>query len=157
MQLRRTLSSIFVKGILTLLPIYLTFYFTLWLLQSIEASSSNLKPLFGRYYFPGMGIICAALLIMVVGWSMRSYITRYFTNKINQYLNQIPIIGEIYGSIQIMTKYFTTPVKTNAQNVVMVHLKESGFSVLGIVTRTDFAHAPAGSLTTKTSSQSISR
>ncbi|KTC66556.1 hypothetical protein Lade_1214 [Legionella adelaidensis] len=144
MKFKRKISSIFIKGVLTLLPIYLTLYFIFWLIKSIEASFLNLKPLMDPYYFPGMGILLAIILILLVGWSTRSYLARYFTKRINTYLTSIPIVGEIYGSIQIMTKYFTTPVKAGDNSVVMVHFKESNFKILGITTRTDFDKAPDG-------------
>lgn len=144
MKLKRKISSIFLKGLLTLLPIYLTLYFVFWLIKSIESSFLNLRPLFGAYYFPGLGILITLLLVFIVGWSTRSYITRYFTRRVNLWLNSVPIVGEIYGSIQIMTKYFTTPVKSGEDSVVMVHFKESNYTILGIITRADFETAPEG-------------
>ncbi|WP_133128922.1 DUF502 domain-containing protein [Legionella nagasakiensis] len=145
MHLNGKISSIFWKGLFTLLPLYLTFYFLWWLLGSIEATFSQfLKAILGSYYFPGMGLLTALIIVFVMGLLLQVYITQHLNHVLNKFIGKLPILGELYESLQSIIKYLTSPTKPENEEVVMVHLEHLNLKMLGIVTRTDFDKSPAG-------------
>ena len=73
-MIKKKVSAIFWKGIFTILPIYLTFYFIYWLLSSIEKNAGELlKKIIGDWYYPGLGLLTAVVLIFIVGILMQVY------------------------------------------------------------------------------------
>lgn len=145
MTFKGKLSSIFWKGLLTLLPLYLTGYFLWWLLQSIESTFSQfLKPLIGSAYIPGMGLLSALIVVLMIGLLLQIYITQYLNSILNRFIIKLPVLGEIYESLQSIINYLTTPAKPGGEEVVMVHFEDLNMKILGIVTRTDFSHSPKG-------------
>jgi len=139
------LSSILWKGLFTLLPLYLTFYFLLWLISSIESTFSvALKTLFPSFYFPGMGLLSAIVIIFFIGLLMQNYIAQYLTELLEKKLNKLPVIGELYSSIESITKYLSSGDDIKGKEVVMVHFKNADVQLIGIVTRKDFSEAPKG-------------
>ncbi|AHE67933.1 DUF502 domain-containing protein [Legionella oakridgensis] len=145
MRLNGKISSIFWKGLFTLLPLYLTLYFLWWLLESIEATFSQfLKAMLGSYYVPGMGLLTALLIVFAIGLLLQIYITQHLNHALNKFIGKLPILGELYISLQSIIKYLTTPTKPARQEVVMVHFENLNLNMLGIVTRTNFEASPAG-------------
>lgn len=145
MQFKGKISSVFWKGLFTLLPLYLTLYFIVWLLQSIEATLKDpLQLLLGTIYFPGLGLITAFVIIFVIGLLMQVYITQYLNHLLDRLISKLPVVGDIYNSLQTMIKYLTASAKPKGQDVVMVQLEAIDAKVLGIVTRTDFEGVPDG-------------
>ncbi|GGI90028.1 DUF502 domain-containing protein [Legionella impletisoli] len=145
MKIKGKMSSIFWKGLFTLLPLYLTLYFLFWLLKNIENTfGGTLKLILGNFYFPGMGLIAALILVFTFGILLQIYITRYINDLINRFISNLPVIGEIYDSLRSIIKYLTKPSTPGGEEVVMVEFKENNFKMLGIVTRKDFEHAPKG-------------
>ncbi|MCP0913215.1 DUF502 domain-containing protein [Legionella sp. 27cVA30] len=145
MYSKHKIISLFWRGLLTLLPFYLTLYFIFWLLQSIEAISSQvLQKILGTYYIPGMGLLTALLIVFLTGLLLQTYITRHMAFVVQRFMSRLPIIGDVYQAIQTFIKYLTSPTKPDGEDVVMVHFKALNIKVLGIVTRTSFDKAPAG-------------
>lgn len=139
---KETLTGIFWKGILTILPIYLTFYFIYWLISSIEKNLHQvLKPLFGAWYFTGLGFIAAIMLIFAVGLLMQTYITKFLVSSFDHIVNKTPLIGDLYSSFQSLAKYFSVE-KIQGKEAVMVDINDT--ELLGIITRSDFSTAPGG-------------
>ncbi|WP_133129370.1 DUF502 domain-containing protein [Legionella yabuuchiae] len=145
MKMQGKLSSIFWKGLFTLLPLYLTLYFFFWLLKNIEITFGEaLKLILGGFYFPGMGLIAALVLVFTFGLLLQIYITRYINDLLNRFISKLPVIGEIYDSLQSIVKYLTKPSTPGGEEVVMVEFEELNFRMLGIVTRKEFDNAPKG-------------
>ncbi|QBS08759.1 DUF502 domain-containing protein [Legionella israelensis] len=145
MSLNGKISSIFWRGFLTLLPLYLTLYFLIWLLSSIETTFSKPLILFiGEYYFPGLGLFTAFLFILFIGLIMKMYVAQAINKLVNSILNKLPLVGEIYNSIQNLTKYLSSSDKIEGKEAVMVHVESMDLKLIGIVTRKDFEDAPEG-------------
>lgn len=144
MQIKGKLSTIFFKGFLFLLPLYLTIYFLYWLITGIESNFSQwLKPILGAWYLPGFGIIGALLFIFLVGFLLQLYFLQHIREGVNQLLIRIPILGEIYEAISSLV-YYLTQAKPQGEKVVMVKFKQWDIELLGLVTRSDFEEAPKG-------------
>ena len=136
-------SVIFWKGILAILPVYITLYFIYWLITSIERNVSQLMTFWiGAWYFPGLGLLITILMIYAVGILMQLYIGSYIVNLFQRLVQKIPFIGDLYSSIHSLTKYLSKSDKIKGHKAVMVNVQ--GIEVLGVLTRTDFSNAPKG-------------
>ena len=78
MRAVRKLGAIFFTGLLTVLPIVVTIYFTVWVLKVLEQFFGKqvifLIP--DEWYRTGMGLLVAILVIFAVGLLMHGYLFR---------------------------------------------------------------------------------
>ena len=92
-HLLSSLRNNFIAGIVVLIPIGITLYLTVFLLNI----SSNLIPKeinpnhYLPYNIPGLEILIAVFLITIIGWISLSFIGKRLFNFLKVYLNKIPI------------------------------------------------------------------
>lgn len=134
---------IFLKGLLTLLPITLTLYLLVWIATRTEgALSEPLRNLFPTIFgIPGAGFLLAILLVFLVGLLVNSYVTRRFVEWLEHKLDRLPIVRAIYSPIRDVTQLFAHK-DGEAQRVVMVQLETGGIEFMGLVTRDQFNDLP---------------
>lgn len=142
-MIKNKFAGLFWKGFFTILPIYLTCYFIYWLVTNVENMVGQLlKTIIGAWYFPGLGLLIATAIIFVVGILMQVYIAQYIVKIVEKLVQKIPLIGDLYSSIQSLAKYFSSSDEIKGKEVVMVNI--NGVELLGITTRSDFSNAPKG-------------
>ncbi len=133
-------------GIITILPIVLTFYLFYWLVVSTEA-------LLGRQltqwmpwtlYVPGMGVAAGLALAFLVGVLMNAYAVRRIFARTERLLYRLPLVRLVYPALRDFVDYFSPMKKKEFQQVVAVTLGETGMEVIGLVTQPDPARLPAG-------------
>lgn len=135
---------IFLKGLLTLLPISITVALLTWIIAQVERLFADpLRERFPHLFsFPGAGIIFAFILVFIAGVLVNTYFTRRFVNWFEEKLETLPVIRAIYGPIRDVTRLFADQESRNAtQKVVMVRLADN-LEVLGLVTRDSFQDLP---------------
>jgi uncharacterized membrane protein len=137
------ISSIFLKGLITLLPISLTIFLIIWIASSLEnAFGFPLHSMLGELYIPGFGVLLALVLIFVVGLLVNNYLTQKFVAWFGAKLAKAPIIGSIYSPLKDMTQLFARKSEGGHQRVVMIPYQ--GVEALGLVTRDHFTDLPNG-------------
>jgi len=141
----RHLGRIFVTGLLTVLPLVATLYFTFWLLAGAER-------FFGRqllwlvpdaWYRTGMGLAVAVAVVFGVGLMMHGLLFRRLFGWTERLLLEIPLVRSVYAALRDLLGLFQEH-KDPALQVVSVRLPGSGLRLLGFVTRHDFADLPPG-------------
>lgn len=142
------LSRIFIKGLLTLLPISLTIFLIVWIATTLEnAFGGALRQLLPEaLYFPGAGVVLAVALIFVVGVSVNNYLTKNFFAWLEDRLESAPIIRAIYSPLRDVTQLFVKKDAGQGQRVVMVRLSDEpdSLELMGLVTRDRFNDLPEG-------------
>lgn len=152
-----TIYRIFLKGLLTLLPITLTIYMLALIVSRVETTlreplQSSLPESFqGIVSVPGFGIFVALLLVFVVGLLVNSYLTNWFFGWLETQLGNLPIVRSIYGPLRDVTKLFSRQTERGEQRVVMVQLDADSsasppIEAVGLVMRDSFGDLPAGSI-----------
>ncbi len=141
--LRRT-GRIFVTGLLTVLPLVLTVYFTVWLLTVLEKFFGKQVKLLlpDDWYRPGMGLVVAVLLIFAVGTLMHAWVFRRIFRRLELLLLRVPVVRSVYSALRELLGLFGDQ-KGQALRVVMVTLTD-GTRLLGFVTRDDCSDALKG-------------
>jgi uncharacterized membrane protein len=109
----KTIGSILLKGLVTILPIGLTVYFVYWLGVTTEALLSRpIRVVVGEgYYFPGMGLITGFLLLFLVGLAVNAFLVRRLLGFGEELLLRVPVVKTVYSAIRDMTRLVNTDKK----------------------------------------------
>jgi uncharacterized membrane protein len=140
----RRIGRIFATGLLTLLPIIVTIYFTVWFLTVLERFFGKqvmfLIP--DEWYRTGMGLIVAIGVVFLVGLLMHAILFRRLFGWAERLLLEVPLVRSVYAAMRDLIGLFADS-KEPALQVVSLDLP-GNMRVLGFITRADFADAPPG-------------
>lgn len=142
----KSISRIFLTGVLTVLPVLATFYFVLWMLSVVEwFFGMQLKWLMpDEYYRAGMGLLLAIIMIFIVGMLMHALVFRRVFLWAEHLLLEVPLLRSVYGAVRDLFGIFTEYRRSEALQVVSVTLPGTQMRLLGFVTRRDFEGLPQG-------------
>ena len=145
------IRNYFITGIVVLIPIGITVYFTLFLITiSSKILPNEINPNhYLPYNIPGLEILISLFLITFIGWLSLSFLGKKFLNIFNHLLKKIPILRTIYSAIGQMTETFT---KNDAKkkNVVLVEYPRKGSWAVGFATKEN-----SGQISVKTKKELI--
>jgi uncharacterized membrane protein len=132
----KTIGSILLKGLVTILPIGLTIYFVYWLGVTTESLLSKpIKLVMGEpLYFPGLGLITGFVLLFLVGLAVNAFLVRRLLGYGEELLLRVPVVKTVYSAIRDMTRLVNTEKKKgDLDRVVTI---EFGFGkLIGFVTQ----------------------
>lgn len=126
----------FFTGVVVLIPIGITLYFTLFLINiSSKFLPKEINPNhYLPYDIPGVEILISIVLITFIGWLSLSFIGRKLLEVINKILKRIPILRTIYSALSQMTETFTKD-ESGKKNVVLIEYPRKGLWALGFATK----------------------
>ena len=129
------LATLVLQGLLTLLPLGITVYAVFWLATTLEALCRKLLifllPNF--WYFPGLGLLTAVVILIAAGLLMNLYGIRYLVGVGNRIVQQIPLVKSIYAAISDIITVFNIGKNSDLSAVVSVDMG-NGFRQIGFVT-----------------------
>jgi uncharacterized membrane protein len=137
--------SLFVTGLLAILPLALTIYVLIWLITTFESLFRGLFDVLlpAGWYIPGMGVVVGVFSIFLVGLVLQLWIFQQLQNWIDRFFEKFPLVGDIYESLNGLMKYLAGNNKQNAAEQVVAVVID-GMNLLGIVTASDLNDAPHG-------------
>ncbi|HLQ39052.1 MAG TPA: DUF502 domain-containing protein [Planctomycetota bacterium] len=97
----RHITRCTVAGIVALLPLGGVALTIVWLENAISGSWKASLP----YYFPGLGILLALLLIYLVGLFVTTFAGRWLWRRTDQLLERLPLLGSLYQSLKEVLGY----------------------------------------------------
>ncbi len=119
----------FVAGIVALLPIggmvLGVVYVEVQIADSWLAKQS--------YYFPGMGLLGAVVLIYLIGLIVSTFVGRWAWNFIDGLLNKLPALGKLYQTLKQILGYGQGE-EAMFQRVVLVPSRHPDAVEMGLVT-----------------------
>ena len=126
----------FFTGVVVLIPIGITLYFTLFLIGiSSKFLPKEINPNhYLPYDIPGAEIIISIFLITLIGWLSLSFIGRKLLEILNNILKRIPILRTIYSALSQMTETFTKGER-GKKNVVLIEYPRKGMWAVGFATK----------------------
>ncbi len=131
----KIIINIFLKGLLVVLPLVITFGLLYWMFSGAEEilriPLKMILPV--GWYVPGMGVISACGLIFVCGLLVQSYLVKPFFSLLEFLLNRIPIVKTLYGGARDLMKFAIGDKEEGMQKVVSVEIEEGVF-LIGFVT-----------------------
>ena len=120
----------FIAGMIAMLPIVSTLIAVAFLEHSL--SLSGIAKL--EFYFPGLGIIIAVVMLYLVGLVATSFVGKYIWHKIDLIFERIPAIGQIYKAIKEILGYDTGD-EAVFKAVVLYKDTATDSEEIGLVTR----------------------
>jgi uncharacterized membrane protein len=140
----RMIGRIFLTGLLTVLPIVVTIYVTVWMLTVLERFFGKQIMLLvpDEWYRTGMGLLVAIAVVFAVGVLMHGYVFRRLFALLEWLMLEIPLVRSVYTAMRDLLGMFAEH-KDEALQVVAITLPGE-MRVLGFITRADFSDAPPG-------------
>ena len=132
----KSIGSILLKGLVTILPIGLTLYFVYWLGITTESVlSTPIKWAVGNeVYWPGMGLVTGFVLLFVVGLAVNAFLVRRVLGVGEELLLRVPVVKTVYSAIRDMTRLVNTEKKKGDLDRVVT--LDTGFGkLIGFVTQ----------------------
>jgi uncharacterized membrane protein len=134
----KRITDIFFRGLLTLLPIVITFYLIYAGILILENLLGQfLHNLMGNAYIPGLGLLSTIIFIFVFGLLLTHFISKSIWEQIEKRLTQVPLIKALYLPLKDLMGLFGGDGQKELKSVVMVELA-NGVHVVGLVTRDHF-------------------
>ncbi|MBU2984770.1 DUF502 domain-containing protein [Saccharophagus degradans] len=129
------LANIFLKGLLVVLPLVITFGLLFWLFngaeQMLRIPLQAVLP--SGWYVPGMGVVSAFGLIFVCGVLVQNYFTKHLFALLEWVLGNIPVVKTLYGSARDLMHFAIGNKEKDMQKVVCVTF-QPGVRLIGFVT-----------------------
>ena len=141
-MLKKNFYRFFTQGLWTIAPLTLTFVVILWVFYFLENVFK--VPLIycvgENYYFPGLGIITALIIITFIGMIINNWLIRQLYCLGDSLIRKIPLIKTVYNAVSTAISFFDSDSQQNLNHVVLVDV--NGFRIFGFVTRETFDDLP---------------
>ena len=136
----KKIGGIIVKGLAAILPLALSIYLVYWLFVGTEEllRSAYLGVFPQSFYFPGLGIILAVLLLFAAGLLVQTFLVHWLLKLGERIINKIPLIKSIYTSINDFMQFVSSSAASDADKVVAISM-ENGSKLIGLVTSESLA------------------
>jgi len=148
MNLHRTLSKLFIKGLSIVLPIAVALYAMVWMIRSSEGAVKGILTtiLPPGAYIPGMGLLTIIALVFVAGLLMYPWLTRKLFRTADKTLRKIPLFGNVYAPVKDLMGLVGGDMEKKLGRPVMLTVPNTNMETLGFVTREGTDGLPEGFL-----------
>jgi uncharacterized membrane protein len=122
------------KGLFALTPLVITIALIRWIYETLEhLFGSFFEMIVGKnWYFPGLGVLLALSLLIVVGYLLDLLIIQKVYHLGEKLLVKIPFVKTLYGSIRQFMSFFKSDERKMGQ---AVRVNISGVHMIGIMTQ----------------------
>ncbi len=146
--MNHVITRIFVRGLVTLLPLLVTVLLVIWITVQVEQMLATLLAWTG-VYFPGMGLLLLTVLVFIVGLFIDSFLIRHLYSELERLLDRVPLVKSVYGAMKDLQSFMVQSGKKKTGGVVVVRFPAQGpegheTRFLGFLTRTSFDDVPPG-------------
>lgn len=123
-----------VAGFFVTVPLAVSLAALVWTFRLIDGVTSGMyERMLGRRV-PGLGILTAIVLLLVIGTLARNVLGRRLLARGEQLLLQIPVFRTVYGPVKQLLAAFSPDNEYGFKQVVLVQDSARG-SVLGFLTK----------------------
>ncbi|PIQ87467.1 MAG: hypothetical protein COV73_03380 [Candidatus Omnitrophica bacterium CG11_big_fil_rev_8_21_14_0_20_43_6] len=139
------LKRYFITGLLTILPIFITFYLFFIVFRWIDniigvIIQRYLESTFG-FSIPGIGFILAVLIILVVGFMVSHLLSKKMLPLIEGWFLRLPGIRQVYPPIKQIVSFIFSKDTSVFKKVVLVEYPSKGIWSVGFMTNDGFREA----------------
>lgn len=139
------ITTTFLRGLFTLLPLLLSVYVLFWFLRGVEnlsrATIITFVPEF--IYIPGMGVAVTFVIIYLFGAVTDRPLTKWTFDIIESLLKEMPIVKTVYLAIKDFTNFLQPKTEKRSNQVVLIRVPGSEVEVMGLLTRESLNDLPA--------------
>jgi len=133
----KILLNYFFQGLVSFVPIFLTFYIGYFLFIKIDTFTRNLLSNIFNVQLVGTGILILFLLISFLGFLTNTFIFNPIGSLFERMLNKAPLIKLIYTSFKDLTKVFVGEEKKFNKPVLVKINPVSNIEKIGFLTQED--------------------
>lgn len=121
----KKLQRAFITGVLVLVPLFITINIFRWFIEAVDDVAKVYLPSFIlKLDFPGLGLLIAIVLIMLIGSLAQNFAGEWLLNVFDTTLRRIKFVGGIYGAIRKFLETIFTPGSDRFSAAVMVEFPE---------------------------------
>jgi len=136
------MKNIFVRGLLTIAPLAITIALLVWIFSALESIFKvPIQAVLGQYYFPGLGVLVALVLIFFIGIIINNFLIQKIYKFGEDILKHIPLVKTLYNSVSDLMRFFRNTKEEFGQVVL---LDFNGISILGFITRENLEEIDPG-------------
>lgn len=134
--MKHTFFGALKKGLFATAPLLLTIALLRWIYKTLESAfGSFLEMIVGnKWYFPGLGIIMAVVVVAIIGYLLDYLLIQKVYNWGEKVLTKIPLVKTFYGALRQFLTFFKKDEKKLGQ---AVRVKIGDQHLIGIMTRSD--------------------
>lgn len=138
------ISRNMLTGMITILPVVLTFYLLYWLAVSAESVLGGIirEALPQALYWPGMGVVAGLVILFLIGMLMHAYVVRSLFTKLEELFSYLPVVKPVYRAMKDFFEYFSPNKEQEFDQVVAVTLGE--MKLIGFITQNQTEKLPSG-------------
>ena len=131
------ITTLFLRGLMVLIPILLTAWFLFWLFGTAErlfrVPLVYLLP--DGWYVRGLGVLSALAFTVLVGFLVKLYAFNLLFTAFEKLLNRLPLVKQVYSSIRDLIHFLGGSGREDLQKVVAIDF--NGVQLIGFVTAED--------------------
>lgn len=132
------LRNYFLTGLLVIVPLGITFFvlkFIIGLADGlIHVVPKNVQEMYPIFKVPGLGMVIALTLIMMVGFLARNFVGRKLVNLGERIISRIPLVRSIYSASKQLLETIFAGTDDQFEHVVILEYPRKGVYSLGFVT-----------------------
>lgn len=138
------ITSTFLKGLFTLLPLLLSIYVLLWFLAKVEGLARSALLLFWPefLYIHGLGVVIVCLMIYAFGLAIDRPLAKWVFNFVDGLFTRMPVVKTVYMAIKDFTEYLAPDKDKKTNQVVLVKFPDSQVEMIGLMTRESLRDLP---------------
>lgn len=131
-----TLKSLFVSGLLTLLPLALTLVLFRFLFHTLKSWLSPIYRLLpdGLRAIPLSEFFVVLIAILIVGAVLRGFFLKKFVDLVEQLFRRVPLVRQVYFGLKQLMNAFGPKDKQHFQQVVLIEFPQPGTYSLAFLT-----------------------
>lgn len=135
-RLMEQLWRTFVTGLVTIIPVAVTFYLVIWIGRTAEhffgAAARAVLP--ESWYVPGLGIVMAIAFVLLVGAFLKAWLVEKLIGLGERLLERIPLVQTIYTSVRDLMQFVSgSRDESRLRQVALVEI-QSGVHAIGFIT-----------------------
>ena len=128
-RLSRHITSNLLTGLVAILPIGGLVISVAYIESSLSSAGLTHLP----FYFPGLGILLALLIIYFIGLVLTTFIGRWLWTRLDKLLDRLPALGKLYASLKQILGYGEGE-QAIFQQTVLVTTQNGCGKELGLIT-----------------------
>jgi uncharacterized membrane protein len=134
------LRGYFIAGLLFSLPLIITFYIVLWIIQTIDGWIQHSVPaeylpnIFLTFPIPGLGILVATLIFIAIGTFAKGFLGKVILQNSERFLSKMPIIRGIYSTTKQISEAVLESHSQSFHEVGLIEYPRSGIWALCFIT-----------------------
>jgi len=133
----------FLTGLVAVIPLGVTLYVVYWLFSAADSLFSGIgqRLLPPGWYFPGLGLVIAVLVVLGMGAILNVWVFGRLTLNVgSRLLERIPLVKTVYSGVRDLMLFVSRTPDSDSRHVVLVTLP-GDIRLIGFITDWEPAQA----------------